>query len=53
MVIEISHLQITNDQVASFLSEVNKFNEKFKSDGPASVGVDLDKGMFHGDQGCT
>ncbi len=37
-------LQITQDQVKTFSSEAAKFNEKFKSEGPASVGTDLDKG---------
>ncbi len=36
--------QITTDQVSSFTEEVQKFNQKFKEEGPASVGTDLDKG---------
>lgn len=37
--------QITNEQVATFLSEVGKFNAAFKAEGPASVGTDLESGM--------
>ena len=36
--------QITQDQVTAFQAEAKKFNEKFKMEGPASVGTDLDKG---------
>jgi hypothetical protein len=32
--------------VASFLSEVKEFNEQFKTEGPTSVGTDLDAGTL-------
>ena len=40
----VSFSQITQEQVTTFQAEAGKFNEKFKTEGPASVGADLDKG---------
>ena len=40
----MSFSQITQEQVTTFQAEAGKFNEKFKTEGPASVGADLDKG---------
>ncbi len=39
--------QITTDQVSGFTEEAQKFNRKFKEEGPASVGTDLDKGILY------
>lgn len=40
----LSSFQITHDQVKTFQSDATNFKEKFKMEGPASVGTDLDKG---------
>ena len=40
----VSSFQITNDHVKTFQSDATSFKEKFKMEGPASVGTDLDKG---------
>ena len=40
----LSSVQITQDQVKTFLQDAEKFNQKFKEEGPACVGTDLDKG---------
>jgi len=40
----VSSFQITHDQVKTFQSDATNFKEKFKMEGPASVGTDLDKG---------
>ena len=37
---------ITQQQVKSFQAEVDDFNTKFKTEGPATVGTDLDKGEY-------
>ena len=37
---------ITQQQVKSFQAEVDDFNTKFKTEGPATVGTDLDKGAY-------
>ena len=39
-------VQITQEQVEEFMVKVARFSEKFKSEGPASVGTDLDKGTY-------
>ena len=39
-------VQITQEQVEEFMVKVARFSEKFKSEGPASVGTDLDKGAY-------
>jgi dynein heavy chain len=36
---------ITKQQVEEFKVEVTKFSERFKAEGPGSVGLDLDKGV--------
>lgn len=41
------YLQITNEQVANFVSEVAKFSEKFQIEGPASIGTDLESGVLY------
>ena len=38
---------ITKDQVTEFSSKATSFNEKFKTEGPSTVGTDLDKGIYH------
>ena len=40
----VSSFQIANDHVKTFQSDATSFKEKFKMEGPASVGTDLDKG---------
>ena len=44
-----SLFQITKDQVSTFLTDAEKFNQTFKMEGPASIGIDLDKGTSY----CT
>lgn len=39
-------VQITQEQVEEFMVKVARFSEKFKSEGPGSVGTDLDKGTY-------
>ena len=38
-------VQITQEQVEGFMVTVARFSEKFKSEGPGTVGTDLDRGM--------
>ena len=33
--------------MAAFILEVEKFSEKFRSEGPASIGTDLDSGVLY------
>lgn len=40
-------MQITQEQVEEFMVKVARFSEKFKSEGPGSVGTDLDKGTSY------
>ena len=46
-------VQITQEQVEEFMVKVARFSEKFKSEGPASVGTDLDKGTYVRTYKCT
>ena len=37
---------ITQEQVTEFMSQCNEFGDKFKTEGPSTVGTDLDKGTY-------
>ena len=39
-------LQITKEDVVRFQSDTARFNQKFMSEGPGTVGMDLDKGIM-------
>ena len=38
---------ITKDEVTGFLEKTSDFTLKFKTEGPTTVGDDLDKGMYY------
>ncbi len=38
---------ITQEQVTAFLAKADLFSEKFNSEGPGTVGTDLDKGILY------
>ena len=37
---------ITQEQVTEFMTQCNEFSDKFKTEGPSTVGTDLDKGIY-------
>lgn len=39
-------VQITQDQVSEFSSDISKFKESFINEGPSSIGFDLDAGIL-------
>ena len=43
--VKVKFTEITKEQISEFKTQLEKFSDKFREEGPGAVGSDLEKGL--------